>query len=106
MNINMKSTLLMRLTVTSAAVLLAACSTLPAYQAPQVEVQNQWSEGQTQAQKQDEGLWKTARPADHEARGAWWRAFDDEQLNALQETAANANQELKRARRACCRPVP
>lgn len=84
---------LIRMGVASAAVLLAACNSLPTYQAPQADVPAQWSKAE--AEQQDRGMWKAAQPADHEARGAWWRAFNDAELDALQERAANANQELK-----------
>lgn len=77
----------------SAAVLLAACNTLPAYQAPAAEVPPQWS--QAQGQQAGDGIWKPARPADEQARGEWWRIFQDPQLDTLQSMAAAANQDLK-----------
>jgi NodT family efflux transporter outer membrane factor (OMF) lipoprotein len=39
--------------------------------------------------------WKTAQPADHLSRGAWWEVFGDEQLNTLQATIDVSNQTLK-----------
>ncbi len=86
---------LWRLGAASAMVLLAACGSLPAFQAPQADVPQQWSQTATQEQAEDRGMWKAARPADHEARGAWWRIFNDPELDALQERAAAANQQLQ-----------
>jgi multidrug efflux system outer membrane protein len=82
------------LAVASAAVLLAACSTLPAYQAPAAEVPAQWGDGSSQ-QQADQGIWKPAQPADDQARGDWWRIFQDPQLDTLQDMATAANQDLK-----------
>jgi outer membrane protein, multidrug efflux system len=41
--------------------------------------------------------WKTAEPAAHLPRGAWWEVFQDPELNHLEQMAASANQELAAA---------
>lgn len=41
--------------------------------------------------------WKIAEPSDDKDRGAWWKIFNDEVLNALQTQAIEANQSLKAA---------
>jgi NodT family efflux transporter outer membrane factor (OMF) lipoprotein len=41
--------------------------------------------------------WKTAQPSDGEPKGQWWSIFDDAGLNALEDAAQNANQNLKAA---------
>src|SRR5262249_41362861 len=45
----------------------------------------------------ESGEWKSGEPLDHVPKGAWWKVFDDEQLNQLEETGLNANQNLKAA---------
>jgi len=40
---------------------------------------------------------KPAQPADTLPRGAWWKTFDDPELDALQEQVAAANQTLRAA---------
>jgi NodT family efflux transporter outer membrane factor (OMF) lipoprotein len=39
--------------------------------------------------------WKTAQPADHLSRGAWWEVFGDEPLNSLQAKIDVSNETLK-----------
>jgi len=67
-----------------AGLLLTGCKMGPDYQRPAVETPPDWR-------------WKTAEPADHLPRGAWWKMFEDPQMDALQETAAAANQDLQAA---------
>ena len=43
------------------------------------------------------GSWKTAAPADATARGEWWQLFSDTALNALENRALDANQDLHAA---------
>lgn len=61
--------------------LLSACSLSPDYERPALSAPVQF--------KHAEG-WTQARPADAVQRGAWWRLYDDPQLDALVE-ALNAN---------------
>lgn len=42
-------------------------------------------------------VWKTAAPAAHLSRDAWWALFKDAELNRLENLASSANQELAAA---------
>jgi multidrug efflux system outer membrane protein len=89
--------------------LLAACSVEPTYKRPEVDTPVAFKEapaasapsaasGATSgAAAQENGTWKQAQPADDAHRGEWWTIFGDAQLNALEEQAAAANQDLKAA---------
>src|SRR3954452_14301704 len=92
--------------------LLAACSVEPTYKRPEVDTPTAFKEapvaasgasaasaasGASGASAQDTGTWKTAQPADDAHRGEWWKIFGDPQLDALEEQAAAANQDLKAA---------
>jgi outer membrane protein, multidrug efflux system len=68
---------------------LTACSLAPAYKTP---------EGVPAASSYQElGDWKPAQPLDNQSRGAWWSVFQDPQLDAMEQKAGDANQELKGA---------
>ena len=41
--------------------------------------------------------WKVASPRAHVPKGAWWKIFDDAELNRLEEESATANQQLQAA---------
>ena len=41
--------------------------------------------------------WKRAEPSEHVARGAWWKAFGDGQLDALEDEATQNNSQLASA---------
>lgn len=43
------------------------------------------------------GSWKTALPSDSSSRGEWWKLFSDTALNALENRALDANQDLRAA---------
>jgi multidrug efflux system outer membrane protein len=85
--------------------LLAACSVEPVYKRPDVDAPAAFKEAPTASAistasapgAQDVGTWKPAQPADDAHRGEWWTIFGDPQLNALEEQAAAANQDLKAA---------
>lgn len=69
-----------RLTPLIAALVLAGCATaLPPTEAALPATPAAFSEGS--------GLWTTAPPAEAQARGQWWKAFGDAQLDALVERA-------------------
>jgi len=42
-------------------------------------------------------VWRESRPLDNAPKGAWWKVFKDERLNALMERATAQNQQLKAA---------
>lgn len=69
-------------------VLSASCAAGPEYVRPAADV--------PAAYKEMEG-WKTARPKDSSLKGAWWKLFNDPQLNALEEQVTVSNQNLAAA---------
>ena len=82
--------------------LLAACSVEPTYKRPDVDTPSAFKEAPaasatSAASAPDAGTWKQAQPADDAHRGEWWTIFGDAQLNALEEQAIAANQDLKAA---------
>lgn len=70
-----------------AALVLAGCAA-PLLKDPQIEVPSGFKEAAV-----DAGKWKPAEPAEAQARGEWWKVFNDSTLNRLvdEATAANAN---------------
>ncbi|MGX5660147.1 efflux transporter outer membrane subunit [Castellaniella ginsengisoli] len=77
------------------AALLAGCAIAPKYERPAVEVPNAFKEASLSAAERQR--WKEIQPADDLARGRWWAIFRDPALDALQEQAMRANQDLKAA---------
>jgi multidrug efflux system outer membrane protein len=78
----------------AALLVMAGCSMAPTYEKPATpataafkEVSPEWKEG----------MWKTAQPSEGMARGEWWTVFNDTALNALEQQALDANQDLKAA---------
>src|SRR5574338_85964 len=69
------------------ALFLAACNVGPDYQKPIVEV--------PVAYKEAPPGWKIAEPLDDCERGRWWEAFQDEDLNELEERVNISNQNIK-----------
>ncbi|CAL8479840.1 efflux transporter outer membrane subunit [Caballeronia sp. S22] len=69
-------------------VTLAACSTVPPYQTPEVAVPAHFA---------GSPLWSVAAPADSTPRGPWWKAFKDPQLDDLEARVNVSNQSLKKA---------
>lgn len=79
------------LTAMTAALVLAGCSLAPTYERPAIATPAAFKEAVPA-----EG-WKTAQPAEAQARGEWWRAFGDATLDELETQALQANQSLKAA---------
>lgn len=75
--------------------LLAGCAVGPAYEPPVAEAPKAFKEASLSPEAAQR--WKAAQPADDIARGKWWAVFGDAQLDALQEQAMEANQDLKAA---------
>jgi len=75
-----------------AALLLSACAA-PSFQQPQVSVPVAFKEGAVQTAA-DGSRWQVARPAEQQARGEWWLAFQDSTLTALMDEAARNNASL------------
>jgi len=69
-----------------AACLIAGCAVGPDYVRPSAPVPAAFKE---------DADWKPAQPADDHPRPAWWKAFEDAQLDALAEQVAAANQDVK-----------
>jgi multidrug efflux system outer membrane protein len=70
-----------------AALVLAGCAA-PAFQQPAVDVPSGFKEAA------EDGKWKPAQPAEAQARGEWWKAFNDATLDRLINEAAAANANL------------
>jgi NodT family efflux transporter outer membrane factor (OMF) lipoprotein len=66
------------------------CSIGPAYRKPVVPTAPAYKE-------LDSSTWKTAEPKDNQIRGKWWEAFQDPQLNALEERVDAANPNIAAA---------
>jgi NodT family efflux transporter outer membrane factor (OMF) lipoprotein len=67
---------------------LAACAVGPDYKRPQVDL--------VPAFKEETG-WKPTEPADALNRGPWWRIFNDDVLNGLEDRIDISNQNVKAA---------
>jgi len=72
-----------------APAVLAACSLAPEYRVPETPT--------IDAYKEAGGGWLQAAPADDANRGAWWQAFGDPQLNALELQLQSSSQDLRAA---------
>lgn len=81
-------------TLLAALLVLAGCSMAPTYERPVALAPAAFKE---LAPEWKEGLWKTAQPSEEMARGEWWTVFNDAALNALEQQALDANQDLKAA---------
>lgn len=68
-----------------AALACAGCDLAPSYKPPEVALPARFKEG---------GKWQAAQPSDALPRGAWWTAFKDRTLNALEPQVDEANQTL------------
>jgi NodT family efflux transporter outer membrane factor (OMF) lipoprotein len=80
----------------AASVLLASCTVGPSYVRPETPLTPTYKEPLPQVYK-DAGVWRPAHPSDDRLRANWWELFADEQLNALEQQVAVANQDLKAA---------
>ena len=67
---------------------LTACSTLPSYTKPTVEVPAHYANAPG---------WALAAPADAKPRDPWWTAFNDDDLNRLEARVDTSNQTVKQA---------
>ncbi|EKT4522254.1 efflux transporter outer membrane subunit [Pseudomonas putida] len=73
---------------------LIGCSVEPTYERPVTSVPSSFKEDTAVAER---GTWKTAEPADFNARGQWWKVFADPDLDSLEDQALEANQNLQAA---------
>ena len=76
--------------------LSAACNVGPKYRVPAVPAPPAFTEAPPAAFAESQE-WKTAAPGDAAAKGKWWEAFRDQELNALEEQVDVDNQNLKSA---------
>jgi NodT family efflux transporter outer membrane factor (OMF) lipoprotein len=67
---------------------LAACSTMPAYQKPDVAIPAHYAGA---------AGWAPAAPADTQPRGSWWTVFGEPELNQLESRIDVSNQTVKKA---------
>ncbi|MDS1141620.1 efflux transporter outer membrane subunit [Pusillimonas sp. SM2304] len=77
------------------ALVLAGCAVGPQYQRPSASPPDAFKEASLSPEAAQR--WKAAQPADDLERGRWWAIFKDAELDALQEQAMSANQDLKAA---------
>ncbi len=77
-----------------AAVLTAGCLLGPKYERPVADAAPAFAAAPADniANSND---WNKARPADQTLRGKWWEAFDDPELNVLEDRVTISNQSLK-----------
>lgn len=75
------------LSAVAVAAALGACSFAPDYVKPDAP--------EPAAFKESPGDWAEAHPVDAVRRGEWWKAFHDDQLNALEDQVTAANLSLK-----------
>jgi NodT family efflux transporter outer membrane factor (OMF) lipoprotein len=76
--------------------LLAGCTVGPTYVRPEAPLTPAYKETPPEAYR-NAGVWKPAHPSDGRLRTHWWELFADEQLDALEQQVALANQDLKAA---------
>jgi len=84
------------LVLVAAPLLFVSCTVGPTYVRPEAPLTPAYKEPAPEAY-QNAGVWKPAHPSDHRLRADWWELFADEQLNALEQQVALANQDLKAA---------
>ena len=68
--------------------LISGCSVGPAYVKPATQAPAAYKEA---------GNWKEAQPRENIARGAWWKAFNDQVLNSLEDQVDISNQNIAAA---------
>ena len=68
--------------------LVAGCAAGPDYSRPTLALPAHFKEAPD---------WKPAQPRDGEPRGAWWRVFDDTELDTLEHRVEVSNQNLRAA---------
>src|SRR5262252_2396113 len=84
-----------RAALAAAALLASGCVVGPKYARPSAPVPPAFKESPPPGQRPED--WKGAEPGDAGARGAWWEAFGDPELNALEAQVDAANQQLAQA---------
>lgn len=72
---------------------LAGCHMAPQYVRPKIEIPQSYKELRSQGSP----VWKQSEPKDGTARGRWWKAYNDGELNELQEKVNISNQNISAA---------
>ncbi|MGB7554100.1 MAG: efflux transporter outer membrane subunit [Candidatus Korobacteraceae bacterium] len=72
----------------SASALLVGCAVGPKYQRPPVQAPTAYK---------TEGPWRVAAPKDSLPKGAWWKVYEDSELNGYEQQLLKANQSLAAA---------
>ena len=78
------------------AILTTACMVGPKYNRPSVPVPTGYKD-LSSGGANSAGVWKAAQPASAAVRGRWWEAFNDPELNRLEEKAEASNQNIAAA---------
>ena len=78
-----------------AALLLTGCTVGPKYNRPSAPVPTNYKE--SPANFPDQQVWKVADSSQAMLRGKWWEAFNDPQLNALEDQLDASNQTIAQA---------
>lgn len=89
-------TSLPRVVVACTAASLAACTTLPHYSAPTVDVPAHYATQPTAPPHTAPG-WAVATPSDSKPRGPWWTLFGDAELDQLEARVDVSNQTVRQA---------
>ncbi len=84
------------ITVVMILLLVVGCSVGPKYVRPPVQSPSAYKV-LPQTGTNGTNAFQTAQPRDSAARGKWWEAFNDPQLNELEERATSSNQEIAAA---------
>lgn len=87
---------LVQLSVLAICLPFGGCSIGPRYALPPVQTAPAYKELPQPAASGPE-TWQTAKPSDSAARGKWWAAFNDPELNDLEEKASASNQQIAAA---------
>ncbi|RAR52638.1 NodT family efflux transporter outer membrane factor (OMF) lipoprotein [Paraburkholderia unamae] len=82
--------------VACTAASFAACTTLPHYSAPSVDVPAHYATQPANAPQAAPG-WAVAAPADGKPRGPWWTIFGDSELDSLEARVDVSNQTVRQA---------
>ena len=82
------------------SIILAACHVSPTYVRPNVEVPASYKELRSHS-PQSSPVWQESNPKDDAIRGRWWEAFNDTQLNELEEKVDISNQNISAAAASC-----
>ena len=78
------------------ALSLAGCHVAPPYVRPKIEIPQSYKELRSPG-SQGSPVWKQSEPKDDTARGRWWEAFNEPQLNELEEQVNISNQNVSAA---------